>query len=224
MLMNDPLSNRPASATGPGGMTGFGNPTAVVRLTAQNGTAVTAMRSDAAPAIDESISPTWTSVHTFVSTNIDTGWVEGISMQSGSVAVASNPEDSPALVQYGRVWDATAGAATTCIGRFKVSGEETVGRPNVTWQLQTNVGNGGGTRSSLAVKMNHGVRVDVFACDRDGGSTTADTTGFLYIPAVAGAPTGVPANTATGTVPIQYDTTGNKLYVYNGGWKSVTLS
>lgn len=41
------------------------NPTALIGTTAQNGTANTFMRSDAAPAINPGISPTWTSVHTF---------------------------------------------------------------------------------------------------------------------------------------------------------------
>jgi hypothetical protein len=43
----------------------FGNPTALVGLTPVNGSATTAMRSDAAPALDQSISPTWTGTHTF---------------------------------------------------------------------------------------------------------------------------------------------------------------
>jgi hypothetical protein len=34
-------------------------------LTAVNGTAVTFIRSDGAPALDQSIAPTWTGVHTF---------------------------------------------------------------------------------------------------------------------------------------------------------------
>ena len=41
------------------------NPTASVGLTAVNGTAATFMRSDAAPKLDVSISPTWTGTHTF---------------------------------------------------------------------------------------------------------------------------------------------------------------
>lgn len=41
------------------------NPTAEVGLTAVNGTATTAMRSDAAPPLDQAISPTWSGNHTF---------------------------------------------------------------------------------------------------------------------------------------------------------------
>lgn len=39
------------------------NPTALVGLTPVNGAAVTVMRSDAAPALDQSIAPLWTGVH-----------------------------------------------------------------------------------------------------------------------------------------------------------------
>lgn len=41
------------------------NPTASVKLTATNGSASTFMRSDGAPALDQSISPTWSGSHTF---------------------------------------------------------------------------------------------------------------------------------------------------------------
>ena len=51
-------------------------------------------------------------------------------------------------------------------------------------------------------------------------ATTA-TDGFLYIPTCAGVPTGVPS-TKTGRCPMVYDTTNNKLYVYNSGWKGAT--
>jgi hypothetical protein len=52
---------------------------------------------------------------------------------------------------------------------------------------------------------------------------TGMTNGFFYIPAAAGVPTGVPTAVA-GRVPMYYDTTNNKFYVYNGAWKSVLLS
>jgi len=47
----------------------FANPTALVGLTAVNGAASTAMRSDASPPIDTSISPTWTGNHTHTPTS-----------------------------------------------------------------------------------------------------------------------------------------------------------
>lgn len=49
---------------------GLANPTASTGLTAVNGSANTAMRSDGAPALDVAISPTWTGTHTYsVTTN-----------------------------------------------------------------------------------------------------------------------------------------------------------
>lgn len=42
-----------------------GDPTALVGLTAINGVANSYMRSDAAPALDQAITPTWTGLHTF---------------------------------------------------------------------------------------------------------------------------------------------------------------
>lgn len=41
------------------------NPSATIGLAANNGIALTAMRSDATPALSQAISPTWTGTHTF---------------------------------------------------------------------------------------------------------------------------------------------------------------
>ena len=49
----------------PGSGASPGNPTAFLGLTAINGVAATYMRSDAAPALSQSISPTWTGTHSF---------------------------------------------------------------------------------------------------------------------------------------------------------------
>jgi hypothetical protein len=53
-----------ATATGGGGGSGA-NPSASVGLAAVNGVATTFLRSDGAPALSQSIAPTWTGAHTF---------------------------------------------------------------------------------------------------------------------------------------------------------------
>lgn len=55
--------------------------------------------------------------------------------------------------------------------------------------------------------------------------STSATDGFFYVRSCAGTPTGTPTLTPTGSKPMVYDHTNNKLYVYNGGaWKGVTLA
>lgn len=56
----------PPGPPGPPGPSNFADPTAKVGLNPVNGSASTAMRSDAAPPIDEGISPYWTAVHGFL--------------------------------------------------------------------------------------------------------------------------------------------------------------
>jgi hypothetical protein len=56
-----------------------------------------------------------------------------------------------------------------------------------------------------------------------GALATTATNGFLNIPSMAGTPTGVPT-AFTGRVPLVYDTTGHKLWIYDGGWKGVVLA
>lgn len=53
--------------------------------------------------------------------------------------------------------------------------------------------------------------------------TTSMTAGFVHVPSAAGVPTGAPTN-PTGNVPLYYDSTNNRLYAYNGSWRSVALT
>jgi hypothetical protein len=52
---------------------------------------------------------------------------------------------------------------------------------------------------------------------------TNATDGFTYIPTCAGTPTGTPT-AQTGVKPIVYDTTNNKIWVYNGSWRGVVVT
>jgi hypothetical protein len=49
---------------------------------------------------------------------------------------------------------------------------------------------------------------------------TNATDGFLYLPSSAGKPTGTPT-AHTGTYPIEWDSTGKILWLYDGGWKGI---
>lgn len=73
----------------PGGFVGFANPSALVGLSAINGSAPTAMRSDAAPALNQGIAPTWTGQHTFSLLPI-------LPNQSANVVYAGPASGSPA--------------------------------------------------------------------------------------------------------------------------------
>lgn len=59
------------------------NPTATIGLTAVNGVATSALRSDGAPALSQAIVPTWTGVHTFA------GAAPGILIPDGNTAVST---------------------------------------------------------------------------------------------------------------------------------------
>lgn len=52
---------------------------------------------------------------------------------------------------------------------------------------------------------------------------TNATAGFLYLPSCNGTPTGTPT-TYSGRVPVVYDTAANKIWAYNGSWRSVALT
>jgi hypothetical protein len=66
------------------------------------------------------------------------------------------------------------------------------------------------------------VGASVFAGQPAALATTA-TDGFLYVPTCAGAPTGTPT-AETGMAPIVYDSTNNRLYIYDGSWLGVEVA
>jgi hypothetical protein len=110
------------------------------------------------------------------------------------------------------------------------SGDHFVGR-DVTNNVEVLMGTLGGaaivgtaTNHSLVIRTNGSNR----ASFRAGGGfavgggaaalATNATDGFLYVPTCAGPPTGVPGDAPTGTVALVFDTTNNKLYIYDGSW------
>jgi hypothetical protein len=52
--------------------------------------------------------------------------------------------------------------------------------------------------------------------------STSATNGFTYVQSCAGTPTGTPAGSYAGRIPLVYNTSANTLYFYNAGWQSLT--
>jgi hypothetical protein len=82
------------NAVGASGVTGAANPSASLGLSAVNGSATTFMRSDAAPALDQSIAPTWTGLHLF------TGNATAGQIQIGASGAYSPPSVNRGVFNY----------------------------------------------------------------------------------------------------------------------------
>lgn len=70
--------------------------------------------------------------------------------------------------------------------------------------------------TNLTLSAASGIRTAGIVTQTAALATDA-TRGFLYIPTCAGAPTGTP-EAFTGTVAMVFDTTNNKLMIYDGSW------
>lgn len=107
----------------PSSFSGLANPTASLGLTAINGVATTAMRSDAAPALNQAIAPSWSGRHVFAA--------EAIDAQAGLAIAANRPEldisENDAAVDNRR-WNFTAVSEQL---RFRLTSDD--GLTNTNW-------------------------------------------------------------------------------------------
>jgi hypothetical protein len=76
----------------------------------------------------------------------------------------------------------------------------------------------GGITSGASLTSGTSLKVNTDAVLSGAALSTSATSGFTYLPSTAGVPTGVP-NVQSGTVATVYDTTNNRLGVYNNGWR-----
>jgi hypothetical protein len=136
---------------------------------------------------------------------------------NSSTVIAAVPSGSGTLSAWVARNNSDASAAHAAV---QIVADTSVAR------LQSATANGG-TALPLQLVMGSTVCVQV-QTNNDvtlgpSGAATGMTAGFPYIPAAGGAPTGTPT-ARTGYVPAYYDTTNNKLYFYNGAWKSATFA
>ncbi len=94
----------------------------------------------------------------------------------------------------------------------------TFGLKRTTNNIHFSVSNALGTSDALQITFHNSLVLN------NAAVATNATDGFLYIATCAGTPTGVPTS-FTGRVPIVFDTTGVKIWVYTGGaWKGVVVA
>jgi hypothetical protein len=127
----------------------FANPTATIGLTATNGSASTAMRSDSAPALDQSIAPTWTASHAY-SQSLAAGTTEAaVTLVNPTDATSGNQRWSPAMVWSGKGWKTsttpTPASSQEVAFRAFVTPVQGSANPTGNWTLQSSIAGGAWT-------------------------------------------------------------------------------
>ncbi len=163
----------------------------------------------------------------------------GWAVDTGGVLDLYQTRRATATLQFGQA-DAASPVAQTLATQGSRAGTDTnVGGGSLT--IQSGIGTGTGTPSNLVLNGIVGTTTGTGTQAVSAGLTIAGcatgqvpsvvigaaaiatnaTDGFLYIPSCAGPPTGTPT-AYTGRVPIVWDSTNDKLYVFDTSWKGGT--
>ncbi|MBS0661374.1 MAG: hypothetical protein JSR82_24440 [Verrucomicrobia bacterium] len=194
-LSGGTLSN---SASGPSAA----NPTASVGTAAVNGSASTYMRSDAAPAVDLAMAPTWTATHTFrQSLAANTAGV-GIALENTTAATSGSQRYSPATSWTGQGWKTNSTAASQAVA-FRAYAEPVQGAaaPTGLWRLQSSI--------------NGGAFTTVFSVDDTGGIQAMASNAYHTIGNATGAQINLSWDAGTGRMSIRAITNPNITFVFD---------
>lgn len=134
------------------------NPTASVGLTAVNGSATTFLRSDGAPALDQTIQPTWTGTagHFFEKDALAAVTAPMITLVNTTAAANGAQQVSPALYFYGNSW-MTTGATSTKVGTRQYSnGIQGSSSPVASWSFDYSINAGSTWTNALFFSSSSG--------------------------------------------------------------------
>jgi hypothetical protein len=161
---------------GTGGSGSGSDPTASIGLTTINGSATTFMRSDAAPALSQSIIPTWTGLHTFNGrVNIGTTGSGALNVGSGISAITSSGNDqgitiTSATLTFNRMYFENLGSP---VGQRVFAFDNT----NGVFSLGSYTDIATGTVISSIININHTTGIIGTVSDLNvGGNITAATS------------------------------------------------
>lgn len=131
---------------------------------------------------------------------------------------------------YTQFFGSAGGCAMVSIGQEQSVQSFKDTTPTKAWSIGNNsIGSGVGNdmvfSSYTGSAWVEGMRLDNSGNFSVGTAALATNAanGFLYIATCAGTPTGTPA-AKTGLVAIIYDTSANKIWVYNGAWRGVAVA
>lgn len=167
-------------------------------------------------------------------TGVTGDWVQYRNANTGNGIRIDNVNAGTAAYSYLQLANSATGSTNGTIGFFMYGSGSTVGgtiAPAKSAQLQLFGGTGNldisiaqasgklsfGTGAAGATRAYITATGSFVHGDGATAISTSATGGFVYVPAGAGAPSGVPV-TETGTVPLYIDSTNHKLYMYIGGW------
>lgn len=113
---------------------------------------------------------------------------------------------------------------TAITGAYAIAGSSTnISGQNIIYQTANNTG---GAFSSFIQYSSTLAPAQTQAGLVIGSAAVAtNATGpFLWVNSCAGTPTGVPSGSFTGRFPVLYDSSANKIWVYNGSWRGVAVT
>jgi hypothetical protein len=153
-----------------------GNPTATVGTSATNGSSVNFMRADGAPAIDQTMNPTWTGTHNFLSAGIATTYTNQLLLENTTLSTSGvKTQQSPSLKWLSHVWSTTATAADSTRAFTETLIPVTSANPiiaNLTWQA----GNGGTNMNTVMQLSSLGALTTIGALSASNFSGTSSGT------------------------------------------------
>jgi len=155
------------------------NPTASAGLSAVNGLAATFMRSDGAPAIDQSISPTWTGFHTWSKSNIGTGVGTALANVLGlwknpTAALVGAVQNSPFSGWEAQDWNTSAGGSSQAVDILVRA--EAVQGTNASADLAFYLAVNGGNPAATGVKIGGTGRITAPAYTISNAPSTSAST------------------------------------------------
>lgn len=169
------------------------------------------------------------SVLAWSSTSLISGTADVILTRGGTTALQLGAADAAAPVaQTMQVQSVVAGTTNTAGTNWTLKGSKSTGSGAPGSIIFQTAGKGAAstTQNTLITALtitggttdNTNVGYPSVVVGTAALATNA-TDGFIYLPTCAGTPTGVPTAN-TGRVPWVYDTTNDKIYIYNGAWKA----